>query len=93
MKNETKQTMNAEKLKLGETLLFDRVLKQYVDTKDYGTQVILKFVKDGNIIRKVFANKSLLSFLEENKKSKSIKFVEQVKEGEFTHNIYEDSAI
>lgn len=89
MKNN--ETMNAEKIKLGETIVFDRVLKQYVDTKDYGTQVILKFVKNGKIIRKVFANKSLLSFLDENKKAKSLTFVEQVKEGEFTHNIYEIS--
>ena len=78
----------AKAMALGEEIQFDRILKTYVDTK-YGAQVVLKFTKNGKIVRSLFAGKGILDFIQANPDKKSIKLVDKVSEGEFTYNIYE----
>lgn len=89
MKNaETKMEQTAKPLNIGETVMFDRVLKTYVDTK-FGAAVALKFIKDRKIIRQTFAGKGLLDFLEQNKAAKQVTLVDKITDGNYTHNIYE----
>lgn len=83
-----KTAQNAKPLQIGEKIEFDRVLKNYVDTK-YGAAVALKFIKDRKIVRSTFAGKGLLDFLEQNKEAKSVTLVDKITDGEYTHNIYE----
>lgn len=83
------ERIDAQKMVIGETIDYDRVIKKYVETEQYGTQVIAMFSKNGKVIRKVFASDSLLKFIDENKKAKKVTLVDRVSDGKFTYNIYE----
>lgn len=78
----------ASPLKIGEKVIFDRVLKSEVDTQ-YGMATVVKFIKDRKIVRTTFAGRGLLDFLTQNKGINSVTLVDKITDGEYTHNIYE----
>ena len=80
--------VQARKMAIGETIEFDNYIKTVCDTR-FGEALIIKFVKDKTITRAVFAGGGLRDFLEQNKGVKSVTLVDQIADGEYTHNIYE----
>lgn len=89
MKKENKgSTAKDGPMVIGERIEFDRVLKSHVDTR-FGAATVVKFVKDREIKRSLFAGKGLLDWLDENKTAKQVTLVDKIADGEITYNIYE----
>jgi hypothetical protein len=83
-----KKEVKTGAMTIGEKIEFDRVLKTNVDTK-FGLATNLKFIKNSEIVRSVFAGKGLLDFLEQIKGIDSVTLVDKISEGEYTYNIFE----
>lgn len=78
----------ALKLEVGEVVRFEDFIVRYTDTP-FGVGALYSFAdKEGNVIRKCFAQGGMESFLEKNKDTKSIVLKKRIKDGEFSYNVW-----
>ena len=88
MERENKGEATLAKLQLGELIRFTDVALVNIETR-FGESVMVNFAdKEGKVFRKVYAQGGMLAFLKQNPEAQSIVLKRQLKDGEYTYNVW-----